>query len=181
MLTCVAALATHSALPAAAAAEDAPDVAGIYELRGETIVEGQPDRFAITGKLVLRPVGDGYTTIVEAAMRRTGGESGPTSAALIGTGEMKLDGRKFTGSAELQSLVSAVPELDVAGPFTPRTVGPVLQSTTEGEVLPDGTLILKVRSDLIGEGFTLPKGRTTTVKATRGARKATELKKSAAP
>jgi hypothetical protein len=181
MLACVAALATHSALPAAAAAEDAPDVAGIYELRGETIVEGQPDRFAITGKLVLRPEGDGSTTIVEAAMRRTGGESGPTSAALIGTGEMKLDGRKFTGSAELQSLVSAVPELDVAGPFTPRTVGPVLQSTTEGEVLPDGTLILKVRSDLIGEGFTLPKGRTTTVKATRVARKATELKKSAAP
>ncbi len=178
-LALVAAFAAQAVLPAGAVAEDVPDLAGIYELVGETVVEGQPDRFAISGKLVLRQNGNDCTTIVEAAMRRTGGASGPSSAALIGTGEMTLTGRKFSGKAELQSLVSQVPELDVAAPFTPRSVGPVLHSVTEGEVLADGTLILEVRSDLVGEGFTLPEGRKTTVKATRVARKATDLKKKA--
>ncbi|MEN8158807.1 MAG: hypothetical protein ABFS41_01900 [Myxococcota bacterium] len=177
VLACIAALA----LPAASAAEDVLDLAGIYEIRGETVVEGQPDRFSITGKLVLKQNGSDFTSAVEAAMRREGGESGPSSTALIGIAEFKLDGRKFTGTGDLQSLVSQVPELDVAMPFTPRMAGPVLDSVAEGEVLEDGTLVMEVRSEVIGEGFTLPEGRKTTVRATRVARKPTELKKSAAP
>src|SRR5262245_12260688 len=38
-------------------AEEASDLAGIYEIQGETTVQGSPDRFAITGKLVLRGTG----------------------------------------------------------------------------------------------------------------------------
>lgn len=173
----LAVFAAQAVLPTAGAAEDVPDINGIYEIRGETVVEGQPDRFSITGKLVVRQNGSDCTSVVEAAMRRVGGESGPSSAALIGTAEMKIEGRKFTGTAELQSLVSQIAELDVAMPFAPRVVGPVLDSVTEGQILEDGTLIMEVRSELIGEGFTLPEGRKTTVKATRVARKATELKK----
>jgi hypothetical protein len=177
----VACIAAFVAAPSVALAEDVLDLAGIYEIQGETVVEGQPDRFSITGKLVMKQNGNDCTSAVEAAMRREGGESGPSSTALIGIAEFKLDGRKFTGTGELQSLVSQVPELDVAMPFTPRMAGPVLDSVAEGEVLEDGTLVMVVRSEVIGEGFTLPEGRKTTVKAKRVARKPTDLKKSAAP
>jgi len=158
-------------------AEEVPDVAGIYEIQGETTVAGSPDRFVITGKLVLRQKGADCTTIVEAAMRRAAGTSGPVSAALIGSGELKLSGRKLQGKAELQSLVSEVPDLDVAVPFAPRTAGPVLDATAEGEVLADGAIKLEIRSTVIGEGFTLPEGRKTIVIAKRVARSPTELKK----
>ena len=157
--------------------EEVPDIAGIYEIQGETTVEGSPDRFVITGKLVLRQKGSDCTTIVEAAMRRAAGTSGPVSAALIGSGEMKLTGRKLQGKAELQSLVSEVPDLDVAVPFAPRTAGPVLDATADGEVLPDGAIKLEIRSTVIGQGFTLPEGRKTVVIAKRVARSPTELKK----
>lgn len=163
--------------PLAAPAEDLPDIAGIYEINGETTVEGSPDRFVITGKIVVRQNGADCTTIVEAMMRRAAGSSGPASAALIGTGQMKLAGKKLQGTAELQSLVSEVPELDVGVQYAPRTAGPVLDATASGEVLPDGSLKLEIRSTLIGEGFTLPEGRRTLVVAKRVARSPTELKK----
>jgi hypothetical protein len=157
-------------------AEDTPEIAGIYEINGETTVESSPDRFVITGKLVVRQQGSDCTTIVEAAMRRTAGSSGPASAALIGSGEMKLAGRKLHGTAELQSLVSEVPELDVAMPFAPRTAGPVLDATAEGDVLPDGSLKLEIHSTVTGKGFTLPEGRKTVVIAKRVANSPYERK-----
>jgi hypothetical protein len=166
-----------AALAGSVRAEDAPDIAGIYEINGETTVENSPDRFVITGKLVVRQQGNDCTTIVEAAMRRAAGTSGPASAALIGSGQMKLAGRKLHGTAELQSLVSEVPELDVAVPFAPRTAGPILDAVADGDVLPDGALKLEIRSTVIGEGFTLPEGRKTIVVAKRVARSPHELKK----
>lgn len=158
-------------------AEEVPDIAGIYELRGQTTVEGSPDRLVITGKLVVRQKGSDCTTIVEAEMRRIAGTSGPVSAVLIGTGDMKIAGRKLAGKTELQSLVSEVPDLDVAVAGAPRTAGPILDATANGEVLADGTIKLEIHSEVIGEGFTLPEGRKTVVVATRVARSPTELKK----
>jgi len=175
--TGAAALLAFATLPAPVGAEDTPDIAGIYEMNGEMTVQGSPDRFVITGKLVIRQKGAECTTITEAAIRRAAGTSGPVSAALIGTGTATLQGRKFTGKSELQSLVSEVPELDVAVPFAPRTAGPVLDATATGEVLPDGSIKMEVRSTLTGEGFTLPEGRRTVVIAKRVASKPTELKK----
>jgi hypothetical protein len=171
---CFSLLALAAAAPGQA--QEPLDLAGIYEIQGETTVEGSPDRFMITGKLVLRPKDAGYTTIVEAAMRRTAGGSGPVSAALIGSGSMTVDGRKLSGEAELQSLVSEVPELDVAVPFAPRTAGPVLGAKANGEVLDDGSLKLEIRSTVVGPGFTLPEGRKTLVIAKRVARSPAELK-----
>ena len=166
------------ALASSSQAEPPLDLAGIYEMQGETTVQGSPDRFVITGRLVLRQKdAANYTTIVEAAMRRAAGNSGPVSAALIGSGEVKLTGRKLAGKAELQSLVSEVPDLDVAVPFAPRTAGPVLDAVAEGEVLADGALKLEIRSTVTGEGFTLPEGRKTVVIAKRVARSPHELKK----
>jgi hypothetical protein len=175
--TFAAALSALAISPWHASAQEVPDIAGIYEMNGEMTVEGSPDRFVITGKLVVRQNGKNCTTITEAAIRRAAGHSGPVSAALIGTGTATLEGRKFTGKSELQSLVSEVPELDVAVPFAPRTAGPVLDATANGEVLADGSLKLEIRSTLVGEGFTLPEGRRTIVVAKRVARSPTELKK----
>jgi hypothetical protein len=158
-------------------ADEALDIAGIYEIQGETTVEGSPDRLAITGKLVVRQKGADCTTVVEAQMRRVAGASGPVSALLIGNGDMKLAGSKLSGKAELQSVVSEVPELDVAVSFAPRVAGPILDATAEGEVLRDGTIKLEIRSTLKGEGFTLPEGRKTIVIAKRVARSAAEPKK----
>lgn len=172
-----AALCLLVAAPHAARAEEPLDIAGIYEINGETTVEGSPDRFVITGKIVIRQKGAECSTIVEAMMRRTAGTSGPASAALIGNGLMKLTGNKLQGEAELQSLVSEVPELDVSVHYAPRTAGPVLDATATGEVLSDGSLKLEIRSTLVGEGFTLPEGRRTIVVAKRVARSPSELKK----
>lgn len=172
-----AALVAAFAIALPSQAEEALDIAGIYEIRGETVVQGSPDRLVISGKLVVRQKGNDCTTIVEAEMRRVAGTAGPVSAALIGTGEMHLAGRKLSGKTELQSLVSEVPDLDVAVAGAPRTAGPVLDAVAEGEVLPDGTLKLEIRSTVIGEGFTLPEGRKTTVLAKRVARSPHELKK----
>jgi hypothetical protein len=158
-------------------AEEVPDIAGIYELQGETTVAGSPDRLVISGKLVVRQKGNACTTIVEAEMRRVAGTSGPVSAALIGNGEMQLAGRKLTGEAELQSLVSEVPDLDVAVAGAPKRAGPVLDAVAQGEVLADGSIKLEIRSTVVGEGFTLPEGRKTVVVAKRVARSPTELKK----
>jgi hypothetical protein len=163
------------ALPAPGA--DVPDIAGIYEVNGETTVEGSPDRFAITGKVIVRQNGTKATTIVEAAMRRAAGTSGPASAALLGNGEITIEGDRLTGSAELQSLVSEVPELDVAVPFAPRRAGPILDAKVVGKIASEGVLELHITSEVIGEGFTLPEGRKTVVVAKRVARKPTELKK----
>jgi len=160
-----------------AAGEEVLDVAGIYEVQGETVVAGAPDHFVYTGKLVLKQSGSDLRTVTEVAMRRTAGESGPASAALIGSGEAKLDGRRITGSSELQTLVSQVPELDVAAPYTPRLAGPVVNAVAEGWVREDGTIELQIRSTLTGEGFTLPEGRKTTLRAKRVAHSPTELKK----
>ena len=169
--------AALAAFAAEAGAQEVPDIAGIYDLQGEMTVQGSPDRFNITGKLVVRGEGKNYTTITEAAIRRAAGSSGPASAALIGTGTATLDGNRITGKSELQSLVSEVAELDVAMPFAPRTAGPILDATADGEVLPDGSLKLVIHSTLIGEGFTLPEGRKTIVIAKRVAKSPTELKK----
>ncbi len=176
LVALVFALAALAAAPSSAE-EEVPDIAGIYEMQGEMTVQGSPDRFVITGKLVVRQNGKNCTTITEAAIRRAAGTTGPVSAALIGTGTATLEGRKFTGRSELQSLVSEVPELDVAVPFAPRTAGPVLDATANGEVLADGSLKLEIRSTLTGEGFTLPEGRRTVVVAKRVARSPHELKK----
>jgi hypothetical protein len=168
------AAALAAALPSQG--EEVLDVSGIYEVQGETVVAGAPDHFVYSGKLVLRQTGVDIKTITEVAMRRTAGNSGPASAALIGSGDAKLDGRKITGTSELQTLVSEVTELDVAVPFAPRYAGPVINAVAKGVVRDDGTIDFEIKSTLTGEGFTLPEGRKTTLRAKRVARSPHELK-----
>ena len=160
-----------------AGAEDpVPDIAGIYELDGSTTVEGSVDQFHITGKLLIRQQGRKCTTSVEGRFQRVAGDQGPAAFAMIGTGDAELTGRRFHGVSLLQTLVSEVPGMDVSAPWIPRKMGPKLETIADGEVLEDGTIVVELRSTQTGEGFELPEGRKTVLRATRVARSATELK-----
>ena len=152
------------------------DIAGIYEMDGATTVEGAPDRFHVSGKLVIRQQGADCDINVDGALRRVEGTAGPAGAKLIGTGEARIDGDRFSGTAEVQTLISEVPGVDVEAAFMPKKFGPTLAAVAEGEVVEEGVITFEIRTTLTGEGFTLPENRKTVVRATRVARKATELK-----
>ncbi len=167
------------ASPPSARAEESEihDIAGIYEMDGDTTVEGAPDRFHVTGKLVIRQHGTDCDISVDGAFRRVEGTAGPAGVKLIGTGQAKLDGDVFTGTAKVQTLMSEVPGIDAEAAYIPKKFGPTLDAVAEGRVIADGVLEFEIRTTLIGEGFTLPEKRRTVVRATRVARSATELKK----
>lgn len=171
---CLATFFTLGALPGVA--EESPDIEGIYDLEGMTIVEGSPERFVVTGKMVIRKSGAEYTTKIDASVKRTAGAAGPAGYALIGQGDAKLEGTKFKGTARMQSIISQVAGIDVAAPYMPKRAGPRFDTVADGEVVGDGKLEMTISSTLTGEGFTLPQNRRTTVTATRVARKATDLK-----
>jgi hypothetical protein len=61
-------------------------------------------------------------------------------------------------------------------PFAPRYAGPVINAVAQGVVREDGTIDFEIKSTLTGEGFTLPEGRKTTLRAKRVARSPHELK-----
>lgn len=160
----------------AEAAASVPDIGGIYEMDGDTTVAGSPDRFHVAGKLVIRQKGADCAISVDGTFKRTAGTSGPAGIALIGQGEATVEGESFRGKAELQTILSEVPGVDVSAAYMPKKFGPTLDAVAEGRVVGDGQLEFEIRSTVIGEGFTLPEGRRTIVRATRIARKATELK-----
>ena len=89
---------------------------------------------------------------------------------LIGFGEAKLDGDVFKGTAEVRTLISEIPGIDAEAAYIPKKFGPTLDAVAEGQVVEDGVIEFEIRSTLTGEGFTLPEGRRTVVRATRVAR-----------
>lgn len=156
--------------------EPIPDIAGIYDLDGETTVQGSTEQFHISGKLLIEQDGKDCTTSVEGLFQRVRGDAGPAGFAMIGTGTARLTGRKFYGVSTTQTLISEVPGMDVNAPFMPRKFGPKLETIADGEVLEDGTIVVELKSKQTGEGFVLPEGRKTILRATRVARSPTELK-----
>jgi hypothetical protein len=167
------------AAPVIASAEDdeVHDIAGIYEMDGDTTVEGAPDRFHVSGRLVIRQHGADCDINVDGAFRRVEGTSGPSGVKLVGTGDARLEGDVFTGTAEVQTIMSEVPGVDVDAAYIPKKFGPTFAAVAEGKVVEEGVLEFEIRTTLSGEGFTLPEKRRTAVRATRVARKPTELKK----
>ena len=158
------------------AEEGVPEIAGIYEMEGLTEVEGSVDRFVLSGKLVIKQEGANCETSVHGEYKRIKGKSGPAQFAMHGTGEVTLEGRNFRGVSEVQTIISDVPGMDVNAPMMPKKYGPKLRSRSTGKVLEDGTLEFQLRTEVIGEGFTLPEGRKTTVRARRIARSPFEPK-----
>ncbi len=160
----------------AGAAQDEPvhDVAGIYEIDGQTLVGETGNRFVMTGKLVVRQDGPSLSTFVEADVKRVEGNTGPASLSFISHGDAVLKGDRIAGVAEVQTIQGQVPGMDVSAPMMPRKAYPPFHATTAGKVVGEGRLRFEVRSDtqVFGPGG----DRRTTFEAVRVARKATELK-----
>ena len=157
-------------------AEDpVPDLAGIYELDGQTLIGETQARFIVTGKLVIRQEGNQLSTFVEGRVQRSAGEHGLAAFALVAHGEVTVNGKELTGGTNVQTIMSEVQELDVSAPYIPKRAGPSFHASSTGEILGEGELrfTLKSDTDVFGPGA----DRVTTLHAVRVARKATELKK----
>ncbi len=163
-------------LSSVSAAEDpVPDLAGIYELDGQTLIGETQARFIVTGKLVIRQEGNQLSTFVEGRVQRSAGENGPAAFALVAHGEATVNGTELKGGTNVQTIMSEVQELDVSAPYIPKKAGPSFHASSTGKILGEGELQFTMKSDtdVFGPGA----DRVTTLHAVRVARKATELKK----
>ena len=172
-------LALGSALLLAADASFAedpiPDLAGIYDLDGKTVVGEAGAVFVLTGKMVVRQEGRNLYTSVEARVKRVEGDTGPASLSFTSRGEASLTGNLINGISEVQTIVGQVPGVDVDGPGMPKRALHPFMAATAGRVVGEGELRFNITSDtdVFGPGA----DRVTTLHAVRVARKATELKK----
>ncbi len=156
-------------------AEDAVlDLAGIYDIEGQTVVGETGDRFHMSGKMVVKQYGDRLTTVFEASVKRVEGKGGPATLKFTSRGDAILKGSSIAGVSEVQTVLGQVPELDVSAPMVPRRVLPPFNATSAGTVDEDGKIRFTITSetDVFGPG----RDRKTTIEAVRVARKATELK-----
>ncbi len=155
-------------------AEDLPDLAGIYDLEGQTVVGETSARFIVTGKLVVKQEGNSLDTFVEANVKRSEGETGPAAFSLVAHGQAIVNGDKLAGITEVQTIMGKVPGVDVAAPYMPKEAGPTFKATSSGDIVEDGEIHFSMKSDtdVFGPGA----NRVTTLKAVRVARKPTELK-----
>ncbi|MCP3983210.1 MAG: hypothetical protein GY723_02415 [bacterium] len=169
------ALMVPASLGQALAADSVPDVAGIYDLEGETLIGETGVRFVMSGKLVVRQNGEKLTTMVDASVKRVTGETGPAALKFIANGDAVLEGSKITGMVEVQTIVGMVPGVDVSVPGMTRKTVPVFNATSSGYVVEEGKLHFDMKSDT--EVFGPGAERRTTIDAVRVARKPTELKK----
>lgn len=164
-------------LPAGASLAEDPlhDVAGIYDLEGETVIGETGVRFVMSGKLVIRQNGDKLRTMVEASVKRVDGEAGPASLTFIADGEAVLEGSEIAGVVEVQTIVGMVPGVDVSAPGMTKKVLSPFEATSSGQVVEEGKLHFVMTSDtgVFGPGAE----RRTTVDAVRVARSPFELKK----
>jgi len=164
-----------TAVPGFAAEEAVPDLAGIYDLTGQTVIGETKARFIVTGKLVVKQDGSTLNTFVEANVKRAEGETGPAALSLIAHGEALVSGKTLKGVTEVQTIVSQVPGVDVKAPYMPKEVRPPFKAHSSGNIIGDGEILFSMTSDtdVFGPGA----GRVTTLHAIRVAREATELKK----
>ncbi len=167
-------LACGLAGPSFAEDPPAPDLAGIYDLEGQTVVGETQARFIVTGKLVVKQEGNTIRTFVEADVKRSEGKTGPAAFSLVAHGQAIVNGRKLAGVTDVQTIMGKVPGVDVSAPYMPKEAGPTFQATSSGDIKPDGEIHFDMKSDtdLFGPGG----DRVTTLRAVRVARKPTELK-----
>ncbi|MBW2240984.1 MAG: hypothetical protein JRH01_03280 [Deltaproteobacteria bacterium] len=164
-------------LPAgtALAADPVSDVAGIYDLVGETVIGETGVRFVMTGSLVVRQKGENLAISTEASVKRVEGKAGPASLKFITRGDAILEGNRIEGAFEVQTIVGLVPGVDVSVPGMTKKTVPVFIADASGFVVEEGKLhfVLTSSTEVFGPGAE----RRTTIDAVRVARKATELKK----
>lgn len=157
------------------AAEPVHDVAGIYDVVGETVIGETGVRFVMSGSLVVRQKGSELTISTEASVKRVAGDAGPASLKFITRGDSILAGDKIEGELEVQTIVGMVPGVDVSVPGMTKKTVPVFTAKSSGVVVEEGKLhfVLTSNTEVFGPGA----DRRTTIDAVRVARKPWELKK----
>ncbi|MCP5056830.1 MAG: hypothetical protein GY937_08920 [bacterium] len=170
-------LALALVLPAGAtlAADPVHDLAGIYDVVGETIIGETGVRFVMTGSLVVRQKGPNLDISTEASVKRVAGDAGPASLKFITRGDSVLVGDKIEGELEVQTIVGMVPGVDVSVPGMTKKTVPTFIAKSSGVVVEEGKLhfVLTSGTEVFGPGA----DRRTTIDAVRVARKPWELKK----
>ncbi len=149
------------AAPAPEVEDTAPlgDISGRYDVKGVTSTPGTPHARQIAGTIVIRQVGDAYTASYELETLFPG-ENKPVEAHVVGVGDGQLDGRKMTGTARTQVVVSTVPGVDPGFAFIPRGVTTRILSESVGLVSADGTLSVDIVSRAAeGETYTATRTR----------------------
>ncbi len=120
-------------------------LAGMYEVKGVTVVKATGDRREIKGTVILAQEGDSYTSTFDLTTVFPFVDA-TVEADVIGTGEGKIEGRSLRGTARTQIVMSTVPGIDPSFAFVPRTVGPRLVSTNVGRLEEDGSITLEIEN-----------------------------------
>jgi hypothetical protein len=131
--------------PAPEAMSEPLEIAGRYELSGETTTPGSDQSRKISGIMMIKQAGDLYTANFEFKTNFPG-EGAPVDADVIGVGEGQVKGMHLMGTAQTQIVISAVPGVDTGFAFIPRVVSTRIVSTSIGEFGPGGTLSLQIES-----------------------------------
>jgi hypothetical protein len=143
--------ATESTAPETPAVETAPpgkippSLSGMYEIKGTTTVIGTKMERGISGTVILAQQGSRYTTTFSLETTYPT-ETGPVEADVIGKGDGRVDGTTLQGTAETQIVMASVPGVDSGFAYIPRYVGPRIVSTTTGEQMKDGTIVIEITS-----------------------------------
>jgi len=121
------------------------EVAGVYEVEGETVTRDGGDPRRITGTMVLSREGDRYQATYTFRTRFPGAEK-DIFAEVIGRGEGDVQGRRLVGTADTQLVVAMVPGIDPNFAFAPRIVGARVSSISEGEFDRDGNFTIAIEN-----------------------------------
>jgi hypothetical protein len=135
-----------------AAAEAAP-IAGMYEVKGATVDSASGSKREISGTVILAEEGENYTATFHLATVVEGAE-GVLPAEVIGKGEGIIEGRKLTGEAATQLVISSIPGIDPAFAFIPRSTTTRLVSKSVTTISADGKVEIEIsNSPAPGEAY----------------------------
>jgi hypothetical protein len=144
----------------------ASDLSGVYQVFGSTVDKQTGDTRELFGTVVLRQTEDRFTTSFELKTEYPV-EGGSLDADVIGEGSGRVEAGKLDGHTRTQLVLGTVPGVDTGFAFMPRSVGPRIESRTQGSLLPDGTLEFVSENEAASEGGQGYRPTRTTLRATR--------------
>lgn len=144
-------------------------VAGRWEVKGLTRVEGSPETRRIAGTLILAQEGDRYEATFDLETRMLAGGA-PTDVDVIGVGAGRVEGETLRGTAHTQIVASAVPGVDSGFAFVPRVVSTRIVSNSLGRLRPDDSLEIEIESEAEpGQSYQPTRTRLTGVRVSQAA------------
>ncbi len=133
-----------------AQAEETPTVSfsGHYHVKGVTVEKQTGARRDLSGTVILVQEGDAYTSTFDLETQFPT-VHGSVQAQVIGKGEGTVEGRKATGKARTQIILSQLPNVDPGFAFVPAKGSKRIVSNSIATLLDDGTVEIQIES--VGE------------------------------